>query len=148
MCYAFRNENGQLEAPFLEYLEKYALTDRDSKKKKTIKLKQLANVESHLDYLAEHGGRYDLPPLAEKYKNRNFGILKIKESARLVRIVFFTKVGSKIVLLDTMDKPKLYEKARKQKVDRMIEKFLDQAEQNRQDYIKNNLSLPLTRSIP
>ncbi|MFH1012238.1 MAG: hypothetical protein V1760_00610, partial [Candidatus Peregrinibacteria bacterium] len=79
------------------------------------------------------------------YKNRNFGVLKIKESATLVRIAFFAKVGSKIVLLGAMDKPKLYEKAKKQKVGRMIEKFLDQAEQNRQDYLKNNLSLPLTR---
>ncbi len=32
-CYAFRNKDKELEAPFLEYLEKYAIKKRDTKKK-------------------------------------------------------------------------------------------------------------------
>ena len=106
-------------------------------------MKQLANIEAHLKYLFEYNGSYDQPPLIQKYKNTNIGILKIKESSNLARIAFFTKRDKKIILLDVIDKPKLYEKGKKQKVDKMIEKFLDQGEFYRQDYIKNNISLPL-----
>ena len=143
VCYAFQNKNKELEVPFLEYLEKYNIKERDSDKKKNLKLKQLANIEAHLQYLFENNGSYDQPPLIQKYKNTNIGILKIKESSNLVRIAFFTKRDKKIILLDVIDKPKLYEKGKKQKVDKMIEKFLDQSEFYRQDYIKNNISLPL-----
>jgi len=143
VCYAFKNKNKELEAPFLEYLEKYAIQDRDSNKKKVLKLKQLANIQSHLEHLISNKGKYDLPPLAQKYKNRNIGILKIKESSKLVRIAFFTKQGSKIILLNAIDKPKLYEKGKKQQVDKMIENFLDQAEEYKNNYLNFNLSIPL-----
>ncbi len=143
VCYAFKGKNGELESPFMEYLEKYAVRDRDPKKKKSLKLKQLANIESHLNYLAEHRGKYDLLPLAQKYKNRSIAILKIKESSKLVRIAFFTKKGSTIILLNAIDKPKLYEKGKKQQVDKVIEKFLDQAEEYKNNYMKSNLSMPL-----
>ena len=143
ICYAFQNKNKELEAPFLEYLEKYAIQDRDSDKIRNLKLKQSANIEAHLKYLLEHKGSYDLPPLAQKYKNTHIGILKIKESSNLVRIAYFTKQGNDIILLDAMDKPKLYEKGQKQKVDKMIQRFLDKSEEFRQDYFKQNISLPL-----
>ena len=143
ICYAFKNKNGELEAPFLEYLEKYMLKENDSKNGRALKLKHLANVESHLKYLIEHDGSYDLPPMAQKYRDRNFGILKIKESSKLIRLAFFTKKGSQIILLNAIDKPKLYEKGKKQKVDKMIEKFLDEAEDYMNGFLKNNLYLPL-----
>lgn len=142
-CYAFKNKNGELEAPFLEYLEKYALKDKDLEKERKSKLKHLANVESHIKYLLEHGGSYDLSPMAQKYKDRKFGILKIKEKSKLIRLAFFTKKGDQIILLNAIDKPKLYEKVKKQKVDKMIEKFLDEAEDCMNNFLKNNLSLPL-----
>jgi len=143
VCYAFKGKGNELEVPFLEYLEKYAIKNRDSDKKKVVKLKQLANIEAHLGYLAEQCGKYDLPPLIQKYKKRNIGILKIKESSKLVRIAFFTKKASKIILLGVIDKPKLYEKNKKQQVDKMLEKFLDKTEEFKNDYIKTNLSIPL-----
>ncbi len=143
VCYAFKNKNKELEAPFLEYLEKYSIRDKDSAKARNLKLKQLANIEAHLAYLLEHKGSYALPPLAQKYKNTKIGILKIKESSNLVRIAYFTRHGNNIILLDAMDKPKLYEKGQKNKVDKLIQKFLDKNENYRQDYLKQNISLPL-----
>ncbi len=114
-CYAFGKKNGELEAPFLEYLEKYSVSGKDSQKKKGSKAKQVANIEAHLKYLIEHDGRYNLPPLIQKYKNQSIGILKIKESSKLVRVAFFTKKDDKIILLDAMDKPTLYEKGDKKR---------------------------------
>lgn len=136
-------ENNELEAPFLEYLEKYALKNRDTKKKKEQKVKQLMNVKAHLEFLVDNKGKYDLPPIVKKYRKQNIGIIKIKESNKLVRIAFFTKSGNAIVLLGAMNKPKLYEKSKKQKVDKMIEKFLDQMEANRLDYLNKKLFLTL-----
>lgn len=144
ICYAFENSEHQLESPFLNYLEKYSIQSNDSKKKKVIKIKQLANIEAHLDYLLDHQGSYDLPPTVQKYKATNIGILKIKESSTLVRIAFFTKKGEKIILLDAMDKPKLYEKGQKKRVDKLIQKFLNHVEKYRGDYLENHKSLPLT----
>ena len=119
-CYAFRNKEKELEAPFLEYLEKYAIKKRDTKKKEGQKVKQIMNIEAHLKYLSDNKGRYDLPPIVQKYRNRNIGIIKIKEAEKLVRIAFFAKRGNTIILLGAMDKPRLYEKGMKQKVDKMI----------------------------
>jgi hypothetical protein len=147
VCYAYKNEKGELQAPFLDYLKKYAISDQDSEKKRHLKLKQLANLESHLLYLSDHQGRYDLPPVAQKYKNHSIGILKIKESAQLVRIAFFARTGDKIILLNAIDKPKLYEKGKKLQVDKMIEKFLDQAEAHKEDYLSNNHSIPLNLNL-
>ena len=53
LCYAFKNIRGELEAPFLNYLEKYAIRDQNFPKR-DIQLKQLANIESHLRYLVGH----------------------------------------------------------------------------------------------
>jgi hypothetical protein len=143
VCYAFTNKNKELEAPFLEYLKKYALEPRDNEKRKDQKVKRLMNLKAHLEHLMDHKGKYDLPPLAQKYKGRDMGILKIKELNGLVRIAFYTKQTNTIVLLDAFDKPKLYEKSKKLKVDKMIEKFLDQSETFLSDYIKNHHSIPL-----
>lgn len=143
VCYAFKNKNSELEAPFLEYLEKYAIKKRDKKKVQDKKTKQIMNIKAHLEHLTQNRGKYNNPPITQAYRNRSIGIMKIKEADGLVRIAFYTKLGNDIVILDAMDKPKLYEKGQKQKTDRMIEKFLNRAEQYKQDYQKNNLSIPL-----
>lgn len=83
------------------------------------------------------------PPLTQQYHGRSIGILKISEASNLVRIAFYTKSGSTIILLSAIDKPKLYEKGKKMEVDKMIERFLDRAEQYKTDYERFNLSLPL-----
>jgi len=142
-CYAFKNNKGELESPFLEYLEKYAIEKTDSEEKKRKKVKKIMNIKAHLEYLFTNNGKYDLPPIVQKYKNREIGILKIKESDKLIRIAFFTKIDKQIIFLNAFDKPKLYEKGKKQKVDKMIEKILDQVENFKLNFLKDIVYIPL-----
>ena len=128
VCYAFKNKNGELEAPFMGYLQKYAIKKKDNKKVQGKKVKQIMNIEAHLEHLVQNRGKYNNPPITQAYRNRSIGIMKIKEAEGLVRIAFYTKLGNDIVILDAMNKPKLYGKGQKQKVDKMIEKFLDRSE--------------------
>jgi hypothetical protein len=143
VCYAYWNEKGELQAPFMDYLEKYAIREGDSERRKGHKAKQVMNLKAHLEYLVDCGGDYNKPPFIQKYHGRSVGILKISESGGLVRIAFFVKRGNTIILLDAMDKPKLYEKAKKAQVDKKIDRFLDRVERYRADHESKNQSLPL-----
>jgi len=100
VCFAYRNEKGELQAPFMDYLEKYAIRERDSEKRKRHKVKQIMNLKGHLEYLIEYEGSYDKPPFIQKYHGRSVGILKVSESENLVRIAFFVNRGNTIILLD------------------------------------------------
>ncbi|MBI5412382.1 hypothetical protein HZA43_04415 [Candidatus Peregrinibacteria bacterium] len=62
VCFAYKNQNNEFQAPFLDYLEKYAIHERDTEKKKELKVKQIMNIKAHLEYLIENGGKYSLPP--------------------------------------------------------------------------------------
>lgn len=143
ICYAYKTDQNELESPFLEYLEQYALQAKDSEKKKEQKVKRIMNIKAHLEHLLNHRGNYNLPPLVEQYRERNVGILKIKGPDNLLRIAFFTVVDDVIVILNAIDKPKLHEKQKKQKVDAMIETFLDQADDYRKQFLQNKYSIPL-----
>ena len=143
LCYAFQNQKGELEAPFLEYLEKYSISDLDSEKQKDLKTKKLMNIKAHLEHLIDNKGKYNIPSIVQKYKEKEIGILKIKESGNLVRIAFFTQIEDTIILLDAFDKPKLYEKQKKKKINTFIQKFLNKAEEFKSDYITKTLSIPL-----
>ena len=144
VCYAFKNQDNKMEASFLEYPEKYSFGKNDSEKDKLNKNKKLGNIKMYLEYLKNKKGFYNIPPIVQKYHNHSISILKIKESTKLVRIAFFTKSGDKIILLNAIDKPKLYEKGIKKKINKKIAKFLIQAERYMKDYLKNNLFLQLT----
>jgi hypothetical protein len=143
VCYAFKNQQNELEAPFLEYLQKYAPVVNETASARTKRIKQIRNLQEHLKFLLENQGNYYLPPIVEPYHGRSVGILKIKEGHHLVRIAFMTQKPSEIVLLDAIDKPSLYEKFKKQQTDKMIQAFLDRAEFYRQTYLKQPFSLPL-----
>lgn len=143
VCYAYGNEKGELQAPFMDYLEKYAIRERDSEKRKRHKAKQVMNLKAHLEFLVDCEGGYNRPPFIQKYHGRSVGILKMSESENLVRIAFFVKKGSAVILLDAMDKPKLYEKGKKAQVDKGIDRFLDRVERYKADHESKNLSLPL-----
>lgn len=143
VCYAFINEKNELQSPFLEYLEKYSLSTKDSDSDCELKVKRITNIKVHLDHLLQNNGRYHLPPLAAQYRNTEIGILKIKEGKSLVRIAFFTRIGEEIILLGAFDKPNLYEKGKKKKIDRFIQNFLHKVERYRKDYLLYHRSIPL-----
>lgn len=142
VCYAFKNAVGEIQAPFLEYLRKYAPPPHETAPNRLKRLKQLDKIYAHLRHLVDHQGSYSLST-TQGYKGRNIGILKIKESQResLVRIAFYTVVDKEIVLLDAFDKPLRYEKAKAKQVNKMIQEFLDKVENYRNDYIKQQLSI-------
>lgn len=142
-CYAYKNSKNVTISPFLEYLEKYAIKEKDLAKNKERKIKKLMNIKAHLDYLMMNNGKYNLPPHVQKYRNQSIAILKIKEGDKLVRIAFFTVVEEKIIILDALDKPSLYEKLHSKKVNKRIEDFLFQVEKYRIDYLDNKQSISL-----
>ena len=143
VCYAFKDEKGVLKSPFLKYLKKYEIKPNESEKKRLKKVNQLMNINGHLLYLLENKGNYCLPPIVQKYKNQNIGILKMKEGNYLVRVAFFTVINEMIVILDAFDKPRFYEKNQKRKIAKKIKKFLNLSETYLQDFFKNHIYIPL-----
>jgi hypothetical protein len=137
--YGFKNQQNEVEVPFAAYMEKYASIGNDAEK--TRKVKQIMNIKAHINYLVENKGVYNLPDKTQQYVDRNLGILKIKEGYTLIRIAFMTIPDKEIILLNATDKPALYEKAKKLKVDKNIQDFLDEAECYRDDYLKNKISI-------
>ena len=143
VVYVFRRQNNEIESPLLKYLQKYVISEKDNVQKIEKKHKRLANIEMHLKYLRNNKGKFNIPPLVQKYTGFNIGILKIKEGKILIRISFFV-YQDKIIILDVIEKPKLYEKAKKKLVDKIIYKFLNKSEKYKQDCLKNNNFTPLS----
>jgi hypothetical protein len=142
-AYGFENKSTKvIEIPFFEYLEKYAILPQDTVLQREKKRKQVANIYTHLQYLADHKGSYYLPPIIEAYKQRKVGMVKINEANCLIRIAFFT-TQDKIIVLDVLEKPKRYEKAKKQQVDKAIQEFLDKTEHYMRDYQSHPISVPI-----
>jgi hypothetical protein len=139
--YGFKNQQDEIEIPFAEYMEKYTLIGC-SPSEELKRTKQVMNIKAHIDYLIDNNGIYNLPDKIQQYVDRSFGILKIKEGKALIRIAFVTIPNESVVLLNATDKPALYDKAKKLRVDKHIQLFLDESENYRNDYLKNNLTIP------
>ncbi len=136
--YYFVNQDGIGIVPFLEYMQKYSPEPTDSPQNFKRKVKHIENIKAHLKLLLERRGYYHAPPYIEEYTDRELGVLKIKIGKNLVRVTFYThlsKESRKIVLLNVFEKPALYEKSKKRKVDKEIQKALDEAERYRDDYL-------------
>ena len=142
VCYAYRDENGSLISPFMEYVDVYRACQKDTPRQCAQKAKRLINIFQHIEFAADNNGAYFLSDIVELYKDTSIAILKMKEGDHLVRIAFFTLLGESLVLLGAYDKPKLYEKGKKRRVDKKIKKFLLQMEEYRQDFLKNSISIP------
>ncbi len=60
-CYAFVNDDDELEAPFLEYLlQKYAPHDHEPEKAKEKRVKKIISIREHVCHSAgkkDHSGR-------------------------------------------------------------------------------------------
>ncbi len=150
-CYSFINENRELEAPFPAYLEeKYTPPDNETEKQKEKRVKKIINIKEHILHLRSKKGYYYVPPIVKSYQCREIdgineiGILKIKEGKNLVRIAFVTfKEKDEIVLFDAFDKPDLYQKAEKRKINKAISNFIKEIEMNIADYLEKGHFLPL-----
>ncbi len=149
-CYSLVNDDGELEAPFLEYLqEKYAPPDNETEKLKEKRVKKIISIREHILHLIGKKGSYYVPPIIKSYKCRKIdgineiGILKIKEGKILIRIAFVTfRDSEEIVLFDAFDKPDLYQKARKRKINKAVANFILGIEKYIADYLDKGHSLP------
>ncbi len=150
-CYAFENDAGELEAPFLEYLqEKYSPPENENEKAREKRIRNVIGIREHIRHLVGKKGAYYAPPIIKSYNCseingiNEIGILKIKEGKTLIRIAFVTlKDRGEIVLFNAIDKPDLYQKAQKRKVDKMIGKFIGEIEEYVADYLEKGRTLPL-----
>ncbi|MDM8566877.1 hypothetical protein QUF74_14640 [Candidatus Halobeggiatoa sp. HSG11] len=140
IAYGRLNNKQEIELPFYEYLENYAFKTSDEK------IKIISRIYQTIKYLYEHKGSMNLPPYIEPYKKTELSVIKIKYSNILIRIAFFT-IEDEIVLLEAMDKPKFYDKAKKKKIDREIQLFLDKAEENLTNYMENKIGVDITQEF-
>jgi len=145
---ALISKNSLTISPFLEYLQTYTPLAEESSAQTENRVKQITHIKDSIKYLWEHNGAMNLPPLIEPYKNRKVSIIKIRLSQKLLRIAF-TTIKGEIILLEAVEKPKRYENATKNKVDRKIQQFLDDAEELLELYLKEHNGIDITdRIIP
>jgi hypothetical protein len=139
---------GERISPFHEYMERYAAPpdSNEEEQQKTKREKQVAHIQESIKHVWDHNGAMNLPPTVEPYKNRKISIIKIKLADCLVRIAFYT-IKNEMILLAAMDKPKRYEKASKNKIDKEIQQFLNEAEQNLEIYLKTYQGIDITKRI-
>lgn len=149
-CYAFSNVDNELEVPFLEYLEKNFLPREESEKTREKRVKHIINVREHIKHLAVKKGIYNSPPLVKAYKCpkvgdiTEIGILKIKEGKILISVGFITFTDrDEIVIFDAFDKPVMYEKAKKRKIEKIEDEFVESIRNQIEDYLKNGYALPV-----
>ncbi|MFH1890673.1 MAG: type II toxin-antitoxin system RelE/ParE family toxin [Candidatus Kuenenbacteria bacterium] len=131
------NQKSQI-SPVKEFLLKYDLKESDSKKQEERKIKILAYIDQTIQFITEHKGR-PIPPVAKPLKGYKFHEMRIKDRINLVRILYFCYTQEKLVLLNAFEKPDLYEKGLKKKVDREINKMLKQTQQYYQDFLSNQI---------
>jgi len=122
--------------PVKKFLLKYDLKSSDNAKTKNRKIKILAFIDQTIKFIAENKGQPVLP-IAKPLRNYKFHEMRVKTGSNLIRILYFCYLQKKLVLLNAFEKPVLYEKKRKKKIEREISKILDQTNNYYKDFIKN-----------
>lgn len=122
--------------PVKEFLSKYSLKAVDSKKQELHKVKVLAFIDQTIKFIAENKGR-PIPPTARALKGHKFHEMRIKDGSNLIRILYFIYYHEKLVLLNAFEKPDFYDKGVKKKINKEIEKILEQTEEYYKNFINN-----------
>lgn len=136
--YCKKDHKGNHIIPFFD-----ALDERYGKAPHTlIAESHLISIKAHIKHIALHGGRYNCPPVSAHYNGQNVGIIKISEGEELIRIAFYAKVGDEMVVLSIKEKPSLYDKGKKKKVEKEMQKWLDEAEEYLKEYKENRERVP------
>ena len=113
--------------PIKDFFQQYAYSE---------KIKELARIRAVIKITAERGGiaggQYSSP-----LQDYDFQEMKIKEGENLVRILYFCYHEEKLVLLNALKKPNLYEKAKKNRVKKIIAKTHEETQLYYEDFINN-----------
>ncbi|KKS53874.1 MAG: hypothetical protein A2445_04530 [Candidatus Jacksonbacteria bacterium RIFOXYC2_FULL_44_29] len=123
-------------APVKAFLTKYAIKSTDTVKVKEKKIKVLAFIDQAIQFIREHKGK-PIPPIAKTIRGYSFHELRIKEGDQLIRILYFAYHQEQLVLLNAFEKPELYLKGAKKKIEREIQKILELTDLYYQDFITN-----------
>jgi len=133
----YQKQDGHV--PVEEYLEQqYEVLESDSKKVRNDKMKRLAKLEAVIKNAAQNGGvaggMFSAP-----LNGYAFQELRIREGSqnRLVRILYFSYSRKKLILLNAYDKPDLYEKGGKKKIDKEINDVHRVTNQYYKDFLQN-----------
>ena len=124
-------------APVKQFLSKYSLKSSDTEKQRNHKIKILAFIDQTIKFIVENKGR-PVPPIAKSIKGYKFHEMRIKDESKLIRILYFCYHQEKLVLLNAFEKPTLYEKVLKRKINKEITKILEQTKMYYQNFIENN----------
>ena len=122
--------------PVKKFLAKYACLPKDSARVRDKKVKVLAFIDQSIQFIAEHKGK-PIPPIAKTIRGYKFHELRIKEGNKLIRILYFAYHKEKLVLLNAFEKPELYQKGKKKKIDKKVGNILRQTHEYYQDFINN-----------
>lgn len=123
--------------PVKKFLMKYDCKPTDKAKQQARKVKTLAFIDQVIQFIAEHNGK-PVPPIAKTIRGYKFHELRIKEGSQLIRILYFCYHQERLVLLNAFQKPALYIKGAKKRVEKEIQKIFEQTNQYYDDFINNS----------
>ena len=129
----YYNLNLQI-SPVKQFLFKYNLKSNDTEKRKNHKIKMLAFIDQAIQFISENKAK-PIPPIAKTIRGYKFHEIRVKDGSNLIRIFYFCYHQEKLVLLNAFEKPDLYEKGLKKKIDKKIIKILEQTKEYYQDFI-------------
>ena len=129
----YHNLNLQI-SPVKQFLLKYDLKSNDTEKRKNHKIKILAFIDQAIQFVVENKAK-PIPPVAKTIRGYKFHEIRVKDGSNLIRIFYFCYHQEKLVLLNAFEKPDLYEKGLKKKIDKKIVKILEQTKKYHQDFI-------------
>ena len=119
----YYNLNLQI-SPVKQFLFKYNLKLNDTEKRKNHKIKTLAFIDQAIQFISENKAK-PIPPIAKTIRGYKFHEIRVKDGSNLIRIFYFCYHQEKLVLLNAFEKPDLYEKGLKKKIDKKIIKILE-----------------------
>lgn len=123
-------------SPAKQFLLKYDLKSNNTEKQKNHKIKTLTFIDQAILFIAENKAK-PIPPIAKTIKGYKFHEIRVKDGGSLIRIFYFCYHKEQLVLLNAFEKPDLYEKGLKKKIDKKIIKILEQTKEYYQDFINN-----------
>ena len=123
-------------SPVKQFLFKYDFNSSDNEKQTNHKIEILAFIDQAIQFIAENKAK-PIPPIAKTIRGYKFHEIRVKDGSSLIRIFYFCYYQEKLILLNVLEKPNLYEKGVKKKIDKKIINILEQTKEYYKDFINN-----------
>ncbi len=122
--------------PINDYFTKFVPASEDKPGQITKKLRAYTRIKTVIIAAAENNGQVR-GDFSSDLKGYNFHEFLIRDGTNQIRILYFCYHNEKLVLLNGFDKPSLYEKGNKKRVNNFIEKKLAETDKYYNDFINN-----------